>query len=131
MSANNPYNSGNVPYGSRVEELFNPAGATQGNYITENINLTRPGKVLTRPDELGAPNGWVLTKDFPTGTAVVQVATSATVFPQLGWYFEDDFGSGSERWVITNISQPFEMQGYFKMNVNLQLDPVKANSAPA
>lgn len=132
MSANNPYNSGNVPYGSRVEELFRPSdGASIGQYKFENFSFTRPGKVVERPDQLGAPNGWTVTRGFETGTAVVQIATSSTTWPPLGAYFSDDFGYGTERWVITDVSPAFEMQGYFKANVNIRLDSGAQNFAPA
>lgn len=132
MSAQNPYNSGNVPYGSFRVSIKTPAGADldASSYVLENIPLTRPGKVLERPDELGAPNGWTLTAGFPTGSAVIQTATSTTPWPYLGCYFEEDFGFGVERWVITDISQPFDMQGYYKGNVTIRLDPGKSNSAP-
>lgn len=131
MSDRNPYNSGNVPFGSRVEEIFDRTGASLGNYVFENINLTRPGKVLERPDEIGSDNGWTLVRSFNVGTAVLQIATAATTPPDLGSYFTDDFGYGDQRWVIVDISPPFEMQGYYKQNVNIRLDRGAQNFAPA
>ena len=92
----------------------------------ENITLNRPGRVINRPDHLGAPNGWVLEEDQETGSAVIQIAALDLTkdYPAIGWYFEEDFGAtdSSERWVITNVGQVYDMNGYFKANIDLQLD---------
>lgn len=127
------YNAGNVPYGSRVVALKKKDGSARGNVVCENINLTRPGKVTNRPNELGEPNGWVLVKDQPTGTTVMQSLTATTLGPELGDYFEENFiqtdTTTTERWVITNVGQIFENTGYWKCNVNIQIDPDKHNYA--
>lgn len=127
------YNSGNVPYGSFVVALKKADGTAHGNVVCENINPTRPGKVTNRPDELAGPNGWVLVADQQTATATMQAATRATLCPELGYYFEENFQQDdtttTERWVITNVGQVYENGGYWRVNVNLQLDPGKQNFA--
>src|SRR5262245_36982528 len=113
-----------VPFGSRTEELMR-AGSPLGTYVFENISLTRPGKVGERHDEIGQPNGWWVVAGFPHGTGVVQIPTADADYPQIGDYFEDEFGTGTgtERWVIVDTTEPYAMNDYFKMNVTIRLSP--------
>ena len=111
-----------VPFGSRTEEIVR-AGTPLGTYILETISITRPGKVGERFNEIGEPNGWWVVNVFPHGTAVVQIPTEDSDYPTNGDYFEDDFGVGTERWVIVDSTQPFGMHDYYKMNITIRLSP--------
>lgn len=108
------YNDGSVPFGSRTEVIN---GTT---YVLESITLTYPAKVIERPNEIGEPNGWVAVAGFSHGTAVLQLADTATPLPKQGDNFSDDFGNGVEKWVITEMSRPFAMHDYYKFNLTLK-----------
>ncbi len=117
-----PYVDNAVPFGSRTEDLLR-AGSALGTYILESISISRPGKVGERFNQIGEPSGWWVINTFPHGTAVVQIATVDTDYPVNGDYFEDDFGQGTERWVIVDTTQPFAMNDYYKMNITIRLSP--------
>lgn len=134
--SNFQYNDGAVPFGSRLETIKRGtvSGATTvGDFVLESINLTYPSKVTERPDQIGQPNGWFAVSGFPHGTAVVQIPTQSSGFPNIGDWFEDTFGnldgSGNpitEHWVIVDKSQPFAIHDYWKCNVTLRV----ANNPP-
>lgn len=89
----------------------------------ENINISRPTKKIQRPNELGAPNGWAIVSDQVTMTATVQIARSSnTDYPAPGQHFNDNFGYGSERFVITDVNNVLAMADYYKANVTLWKD---------
>lgn len=126
-----------VPFGSRIESVGtlvagSPPTVTGGqSYVFEDIRLSYPTKEIRRPDQIGGPNGFVLVKDQPTGTAVIQIPMGSGTYnsttggwdgvpwPALGSGFVDRFLAANETWVISNVGPPFEMQGYYKANVNL------------
>lgn len=131
MSTQNPYNSENVPFGCFVVEVFTAAGVSLGNYKLENLSPTRPMKIVERPDEKGADNGWAGVRSFVTGNATLQIATSSTTWPSQGAYFSEDIGYGAERYVITDITQPFSNTDYYKATISIRLDRSAQNFAPA
>ena len=126
-----------VPFGSRKETIGTvvqgtPATISGGTiYILDNITLTYPTKEGRRPDQVGGPNGAWGVKDYPTGSATVQVPMGSGTYnsstggfdgvpwPTLGQGFVDQFLAASELWRITSLGIPFEQQGYYKVNVNL------------
>jgi hypothetical protein len=118
------YNDNSVGYGSRVEVF-----SSTGTYVLESIMLTYPTKVTERSNQLGGANGWVAVAGQPTGTAVAQIATytgtpgqpgQTVIMPKLGETFSDTFsGTNTEKWAVTHIGAPFEMNGYYKVNLNL------------
>lgn len=123
------FNDNAVPFGSRVETVCR--GGTSnftevGEYIFESISLTLPSKVIERPDQIGEPNGWVATKGFGHGTAVLQIATESTNYPRRGDWFADTFNIEVDEpdigstWVIVDMTAPFEQNGYHKCNVTLR-----------
>ena len=126
--AGQPFNSGNVPHGSKVVTVFKAttggaAPASPANWKLENITINRPTKKIARPDELGAPNGWAIVNDQVTMTAVAQVATAGdTDWPAPGLNFTDDFGYGSERFVVTDASVAMQMADYWKVNITCWKD---------
>lgn len=114
------YNDGAVPYGSFTVSLHRVA-ATLGTYILENFTVNRPTKKVERPNQIGGPNGFALVGAQETSSAVLQIATSATVAPNNGDFFTLTVDStvGAEKWVIETTGQPFEMNGYYKQNITL------------
>lgn len=101
------------------------AGTAVGTYILESISLTRPAKIIERPNQIGEPNGWVAVLGFEHGTCVIQIPAETSAYPQLGDWFEDTFDGTdanpeAERWVITDITQPFAMADYFKCNATIR-----------
>jgi hypothetical protein len=111
------YTDNAVPFGSRTETI------NSLTYVFENITIKRPSKIIERPNQIGEPNGWVSVSGFPTGTATAQIATSATARLVNGDKFEDDFGHGTETWVIVDTDDPFPMHDYWKQNVTIRLSP--------
>ena len=106
-----------VPFGSRIVTINGHP------YVFENISIKRPSKIIERPNQIGEPNGWVSISGFPTGTGVAQLATSATDRLVNGDKFVDDFGHGSETWVVVDTDDPFPMHDYWKQNVTIRLSP--------
>ena|SRR5436190_13858253 len=116
------YVDNQVPFGSRSEEFLR-SGSSLGTYILESINIQHPSKIGERPNEIGEPNGWFAVAGFRHGTAVVQIPTVDSDYLQVGDYFEDDFGLGTERWVVVETAQPFGMADYYKMNITVRHSP--------
>jgi hypothetical protein len=116
------YVDNSVPFGS-FSVTLNRSGTPLGTYIVENITVTRPSKIIERPNAIGEPNGWVAVDSFETATGTIQVPTSGADYPQRYDYFENDFGFGSERFVITEVGQPFSTTDYHKCNISLRKSP--------
>ena len=119
------YNDGNIQYGSIIVTVYGPPqpnGVSRGTYIVENIPFQRPTKVIERPDEIGGPNGFIVVNAQNTASATIQMGDNTTNRPQVGdWFtYTADAIIGAERWVLTEVTDPREMQGYFKANVTLR-----------
>lgn len=117
-----------MPFGSRVEVVNYGAHGSptvRGTYRFENIRLQRPDRVITRPDEIGGPNGFAIVKGQPTGSATVQWGNTGMPRPQSGDWISDTFDTASsataEQWVLHSIGTPFEMEGYYKAEASLML----------
>lgn len=106
-----------VPFGSHVITI----GGT--DYIFEDVSIKRPAKKITRPNQIGGPNGFVLVEDYVTGTSPVQITTSASDRLVIGTEFDNDFGNGSEHWVIGEADEAHPMSNYWKQNVTFHLSP--------
>lgn len=121
------YVDNQVPFGSRVESIKRGGGVgtAVGTYIFDSISLDRPTKAIERTDEIGNPNGFGLVDGFATGSGTLQLATKAVPVPHTGDWFSDTFDESSagsaEQWVIASVAQPFEKDGYRKVNVTLRL----------
>ncbi len=118
-----------VPFGSRTED-FKRGGTggptTVGTYVLESISLSRPSKIIERPNQIGQPNGWVAVNTFQHGTAVVQIPTGEAEFLKIGDWFQDTFDGtdanpAAETWVVVEATQPYGMNDYYKQNVTLRL----------
>lgn len=120
------FNDNSIPYGSFIipSILRGQTGPVSvlTNAIMENFTVQRPTKEVERTDQIGGPNGFALVNAQESATGVIQIATSVSNNPQRGDYFTltVDAAIGAEKWVIKEISQPYEMNGYWKQNVQLK-----------
>jgi hypothetical protein len=71
------------PYGSRTVTFNFNAGGT-GNVILEGFDLSEPTSEVSRQNELGAPNGFVLIAEPKTATATAQLATTSSTYISAG-----------------------------------------------
>src|SRR5437870_2923144 len=126
-----PYADNSVPFGSRSETIKRGGTAQPteiGEYVLEHISLTRPAHKIQRKDQVNRPNGFVLTEDFDHGTAVIQIPTGDSPYPQRGDWFQDTFSTGeTETWVIGDVTEPYAQADYFKANITLH----RATNPPA
>jgi hypothetical protein len=131
-STNQVYNDGGIQYGSIVVLNLNigpsytggsfpPNGNLRGAYILENVTISRPLKVIRKPDEIGGPNGSVDVADFVTGSCVIQMGDNSTYRPKNGDWFSYTFDSqiGLEYFRLQDCDDPREMNGYWKCNAKL------------
>lgn len=95
--------------------------STLGTYILESITINRPTSKISRPDQIGGPNGFVLVNKEEDGSCVVQYASSSATWPKNGDWFQDTFDAnvGVEKFVFHDLGFPFEIGGYFKVNAKL------------
>jgi len=96
----------NFPYGSRVVTFTFSAGGT-GAAILEAFEFSEPTAEISRQNELGAPNGFVLIAEPRTATATAQLATSSTTYVSRGDYLNTTIKNGTSiTFVVTNASNP-------------------------
>ena len=117
-----------MPAFSRVLDIKYGVGAGTtrlASAVFEDINLTYESAIVERKDEIGKENGWTLVATGKgTGTATIQIPTSAAVWPRNGDWISDAFDGSStatETWVIHTPSKPFRFDSYYKVNVQLRL----------
>lgn len=94
-------NDGAIPYGSRDLSI------NSKTYVADNIEVTRPTKVIERTNSTDEPSGQVIYANFVTGTATLQLAGN-TDKPQLGNTFTETFDStiGAETFYISETGLP-------------------------
>lgn len=134
--AGEKYNTQNTAHSSRTLTILTAAGAslTPATYFAESLTFSRPSNVIERPDTIGGPNGFAIVDKQPTGTARIQVpgkSTSSYNQIKTGFNFSDDFGYGSEKWVIHSINQAFNMGTYWVIDVSTVLDVAGGGSSTA
>lgn len=121
------YNDNSIPFGgigvnAPVHFFRGQSAPTDlGVYLIESITITRPPKEVQRPDQLGGPNGFALVKGQDTASAKVQMAITTTAQLQMGDYFSYTFDAtvGTEKYVVKQVSQAYEMNSYWFVNVEL------------
>ena len=126
------YNSNSIKYGvfkADVKYGTEPGTARITSAIFEACSITRGTKAITRPNEIGSPNGFALVNDWNTGSATIQIPKDPTNganpgTPQKGDWFVATLDStiGAEKWVIEHTTQGFEMTGYYKVAVTVRRD---------
>lgn len=113
-------NDGTVFYGSKVLTVGSSGGGSGGTtYVADNIELTRATGAILRTNELGEPSGRVMFKnDVDSFTCTLQLASSATVPPSLGWETTVTFDatSGAEIFYLDKLSQTFVKDGEVKLS---------------
>lgn len=116
-----PYNSGTGGYGSQVWTIGGVA------YVAEGISFSEPTARIERRNELNVPSDLILTPDFGTGSATLQLATATTVLPGLGVEYEANLireaASGTQTYVLDGRSQAFEQAGMHKVSVTFTAKP--------
>jgi hypothetical protein len=116
------YNDGTVQYGSKVLAILKPDASSRGNYVADNINVNRPTKAVDRTNEIGEPSGSVGIRDFETGSATIQLASSTAKLPINGDTFAVTFDTdtGSETWFLTSIGTAYQKDGETKVNITFK-----------
>jgi len=113
-------NDGTIPYGSKVLTVGSAGGGSGGTtYVADNIELTRSTGAILRTNELGEPSGRVLYKnDVDSFTCTLQLSTTSTVPPSLGWETTVTFDatSGSEIWYLDKLGTSFTKDGETKVS---------------
>lgn len=106
-----PYTTtASLPYGSRVITIGGLA------YVAQNFSTDQSLNVIERTDELGAPNGAVGIQTARTGSAQLQLATSAITVPSAG----DEFSAKSITWFLTQVGEPEEASSFKVVDVSFR-----------
>ncbi len=110
-------------------EFFNDNATPRGGFIAvfhsagsvyvERYNPVRPSKVVERPDEIGGPRGWSGVAAQNRGTATVQINTTSGSSIALGDYFTEPAAFGARKQVVVEMSDAYEMEGYWKQDLTL------------
>lgn len=124
------YNSKSVPGGGFIAAIYrdqnNPV--LLGNYIVETINPTEADVLVKRPNELGGRNGFRLAEGDREGSVTIQIATATTPTLKGGDYFTlsvrtDVNGVAiNERFVLHNVGEVREMNGYARQTASVIVD---------
>ena len=111
-----PYlSTATLPYGSRVITI----GAL--GYIANNVSADYALNLIERTDELGGPNGVVGLNTAKTGSAQLQLATSAVTIPTVGAEFSMAFQSdGATTFFLTSVGAPEEASSFKVVDVNFR-----------
>lgn len=109
-------NDGAIPYGSRVLTI---ATVT---YVADNIEVSRPRKVIERTNEQDVPSGQVSIPGFVTGTATLQLATASTRVPKADDTFTTQFDAdiGNEMFFLTDATKPEAKDQEQKVNITFR-----------
>jgi hypothetical protein len=119
------YVDGLVQFSSFAADILR--GARPGSVIAsaaifENFTFTTPVNNIRRPNQIGGPNGFVLVNTQQSASGTIQIADVSTMTetPKNGdWfvYIRDlKNGAVAETWVLHDIGDVFEMNGYRKIN---------------
>lgn len=110
-----PYlTSATLPYGSRVVTV-----ATIG-YIANSFTTSQPLNVIERQNELGAPNGAVGIRQPITGSASLQLASTATDIPEAGDEFSASIAGTAITFFITDRGLPEEQAGFKTVDISFR-----------
>lgn len=87
--------------------------------ILENWTFTNPATVITRPDQIGGPNGFNVIGTQPTASGTIQIPTNTTETPKTGDWFDftrdGKVGATAETWVIHSIGDVWDYGTYRKI----------------
>ncbi len=108
-------NDGGLVFGSQVVTIDSVA------YVAENISIDAPSTIIEQKDEYGVPSGQVIVEGFVTGTATLQIASSATALPAIGDAFQiTTVGGVAVYFLISQVGQSFSQDAETKVNVSFR-----------
>lgn len=97
-------NDGSVSYGSRIIKI---TGSAAGNYVANDIEVTRPSTVIEVFDEIGEPSKQVFIPAWVVGTCTLQLSGSNPQIPSPGVSsFATTFSGSAETFYINEVGQP-------------------------
>jgi hypothetical protein len=113
------FNDANVPFGSQIVTI---GGTT---FVCESVNWNLGSTIAERRDEQGAPAAQVFVANFDSGTAVLQLATTATIVPTIGATFtltrNQSGGTASTVGVaVSDVGETQSQMDIRKVNVSLR-----------
>lgn len=105
-----------LPYGTRTITI---GGVL---YIANNFNATKAGFVFRRQTDLGAPNGAAMVDEAGTANFQLQLASTATTYPQLGVTFNTttSWGGAATTFFVQSVGQPEEQRGFKVVDVSAE-----------
>ena len=108
-------NDGGLVFGSQVVTIDTVA------YVAENISIDAPSTVIEQKDEYGVPSGQVIVEGFVTGTATLQLASSATTLPAIGDAFQiTTIGGTAVYFLVSQVGQAFSQDAETKCNISFR-----------
>lgn len=112
-------NDGVIPFGCPVLTLTLRGGTAPTDnvdYVCDDFNLSKPTKPIRRTNEEGKPSGSIHVEDVVSGSATLQLAIEATRVPGNG----DTFVHKTVNYFVTNVDEPYEKEGYRKVNIKFE-----------
>lgn len=109
------YVDNGVPFGSQAITIGNLS------IVAESINLSAPSTIIERSNQVGDPSGQVIIEGFGSGSAVLQLATTAITVVTIGATFTLVRNNGATVGMV--ISSVDEAQSQFdshKQNVGIR-----------
>lgn len=116
-----------IPHGSRIVTITRSGVPTV--YKCDSFVPNYPGKRLNQNDQLGRAMRFKGVKDFPTASAVLQLATTETVVPAQWEEIPAASNDLVSKWVIMDVSPPEEAESIRIVNVTLQGVPLPLAAA--
>lgn len=108
-------NDGGLVFGSQILTIDSVA------YVAENISVDAPSAVIEQKNIYGVPSGQVIVEGFVTGTATLQLASSATVLPTIGDAFQlTTVGGTSVYFLVSQVGQSFSQDAETKVNISFR-----------
>lgn len=109
------YNDGSVPFGAQAVTI---GGLS---IVAESISLSQPSTIIERSNATGDPSGQVIIETFNTGSAVLQLATTAITVVTIGATFTMVRNNGATVGVvISSVDEPQSQFEAHKQNVGIR-----------
>lgn len=109
------YVDNNVPFGSQAVTI---GGLS---IVAESINLSAPSTVIERFNQVGDPSGQVIIEGFNTGSAVLQLATTAITVVTIGATFTLTRNNGATVGVVvSSVDEPQSQFDSHKQNIGIR-----------
>jgi hypothetical protein len=109
------YVDNGVPFGSQAVTI---GGLS---IVAESINLSAPSTIIERNNQVGDPSGQVIIEGFGSGSAVLQLATTAITVVTIGATFTLIRNNGATvGMVISTVDEPQSQFDSHKQNVGIR-----------